>query len=71
MLIYVHFIIIIGAQLPYSGVLVSGVQQNASVIECSLFSRFFSHMGYHTVLSIAPSAVESVLIRSIFYMYIL
>ena len=51
----------IGVQLIYNVRLVSGVQQSDSVTHVySLFFRFFSHIGYHRVLSGVSCAIQEV-----------
>ena len=45
----------------YNVMLVSGVQQNDSVIHIHIypfFFRFFSHIGYYRILSRVPCAIQ-------------
>ena len=53
----------------YNVMLVSAVQQSESVIRIhiSLFFRFPSNLGHHRALSRVPCAIQSVLIRYLFY----
>ena len=47
--------------------LVSGVQLNDSVICIYIFFfRFFSHMGYHRILSSVPCAIQEVPVDDLF-----
>ena len=55
------FIIIIGVQLIYNVVLVSGVQQSESVIHINM-SVLFSNPGYYKLLSRFSCAIQQVLI---------
>ena len=47
----------------YNVVLVSGVQQNDSVVHTLLFFRFFSLIGYYKILSRVPCAIEKVFVN--------
>ena len=53
-----HFYFIL--ELIYNVVLVSGVQQNDSVIHTHelFFFRFFSHIGYYRILNRGPCAIQ-------------
>ena len=59
----VVFFFLIEVHLIYSVVLISGVQQSESAIHLSLyiyifFFRFFSIIGYYTILSRVPRAIQ-------------
>ena len=67
-LFFLNFLI--GVELIYNVVLVSGVQQNDSVIHMYtylFFFRFFSIIGYYKILNVVPCALQSVLVVYLFY----
>ena len=58
-----------GVELIYHVVLVSGVQQSDSAVHIHIYIpyRFFSHIGYHRILSRVPCAIQWVLVDCLFY----
>ena len=53
------FYVLIGVQLIYNAVFISGVQHSDSVIHTYiLFFRLFSCIGYYKILSTVPCAIQ-------------
>ena len=68
-LINIYFFFLVKVQLIYSVVLISAVQQSASVIHIYILFIFFSIMVYHQLLNIAPCATQQNLVIHPFYIY--
>ena len=67
LVILFFFFLIIGVQLTYNVVLVSGVEQSESVIhKHTFFFGFFSWVGYYRVLSKFPCAIPWVPVTYVF-----
>ena len=67
--LYWFVLIFIEEQLLYNAIFVSAIQQTETVtcIHISPLFGFPSHLGLHRALSRAPSAMQYVLIRYLFY----